>query len=125
MKKVFKIICGVVLVVSLGCATIPINPPTGCEDSKIYAIKPTFDIVMSVAVTAVHVLASTNPVQYKLAHESAQAAAALFLKEPISLSGLTDNLILNIMSPLLGLIPVDQVLSECDRKELSKWFLMV
>jgi hypothetical protein len=123
MKKLIGIICIVILSGFIGCATV--TPPAGCENSYIFKNKPTFDIIMSVAITGVHVLASTNPAQYKLAHESAQAAAALLLKEPVSLSGLTDNLIINIMSPLLGLIPVDQVLSECDRKELSKWFLMV
>jgi len=118
-------ICVLVMLVLIACTTVPTQRPVGCEDSYIYANKSTIDLVMSVAVMGVHALATTNPAYYRMAHESAQAAAALLRHQPISLSGLTNNLIVNILSPLLGLIPIDKVLSQCDRTYLSDFLLMI
>lgn len=123
-QSLVVLIC-VASILSFGCQSVVSNPPAGCENSKIYANKATIDLVLSVVVAGACALANTNPAYYRMAHESAQAAASLLRQQPISLSGLTDNLLINILSPLLGLIPVDQILSQCDRNYLADYLEMI
>jgi hypothetical protein len=115
MKKNYAVMFVILaMVVVFGCATTG-TPPADCPDSVIWKNKQVFDVTMSVAITGFHVLAATKPEIYKLAHESAQAAAALLRSQPVSLGVLTDNVIVNMLSPLLGLIPMDKILCSYDR----------
>ena len=80
---------------------------------------------MQAAVIGVHVLALKEPGMYQMAHDAAQAAAALLKSQPVSLAALTDNSLVVLLTPLLGLIPMDEILSQCDRDYLAGYLLQV
>ena len=120
-----QLLCCFLLLMVTSCATIRTPIPVGCGQSYIYANKGVLDVVMSVVVQGVHALVIVNPTYYQRAHESAQVAAALLRQQPISLSKLTDSQIVNILSPLFGLIPIDAILDQCDRDYLADYLLMM
>jgi hypothetical protein len=123
--KMKKLIILISMFAFIGCATTTTKPPVGCEDSKIYANKQVIDTALTIAVTGIHAMAIVQPQYYTMAHEAAQKAAALLQSKPISLDGLIDNKLMDFFIPLLGLIPINSILSECDRTYLANNLLRI
>ncbi len=120
--------CILSVFLAIGCLTtmaVQQPAPTGCEASLIYKNKVVIDTVLTVAIAAVHVAAAERPAWYGLVHAAAVEAAALLKKQPVTLMDITKNPYLNVLAPLLGLLPVDQVLSECDRLYLAAYLLQL
>jgi hypothetical protein len=127
-KFVLVYFMAMVLLVTLGlvrCSSTPTTPTAGCENSVLYKHKNVLDVALPAAVIGLHVMQAYQPQYYVLAHAAAQQAAALLASKPVSLQEMTNDKIIILLTPLLGLIPVDQILDKCDRDYLIAYLLMV
>ena len=128
MKLKILATCLLAVFLTVGCqttGTVQQPPPAGCETSLIYKNKVVIDTVLTVAIMAVHVAAAERPAWYTLTSAAAKEAAALLKKQSVTLMEITQNPYLNVLTPLLGLLPMDQLLSECDRNYLAAMLLQV
>ena len=120
--------CIISVFLAIGCATtgsVQQPPPAGCEGSWLWTNQTTTNLLLSVAVTGLHVMSVEKPAYYTLAHNAAKEAAALLRKQPVSLSAFSNNPYLVIFAPLTGLIPVDKVLCPWEREYLASFLDMV
>jgi hypothetical protein len=128
MKLKILAICLLAVFLSVGCqttGTVQQPPPAGCDGSWLYANQTTTNLLLSVAVTGLHVMSAEKPAYYTLAHAAAKEAAALLRKQPVTLSAFSNNPYLVIFAPLSGLIPVDRVLCPWEREYLASFLDMV
>jgi hypothetical protein len=123
MKKSIVILACLMV---FGCVTTKVNNnvvPDGCKITV--EMKKTTDIVLPIAVTGIKSMALVKPDYYALAHLAAIQMAALLRSQPVSLKDLTSNKLLDFYTPLLGLLPMDQVLCKEDREYLANYLLMI
>jgi hypothetical protein len=126
-KQAASMLMVLAMVATLGCVTpqTTTTPPPGCEGSWLFANQPTVNLILSVAVTGLHVMSTEKPAYYVLASASAKQLAALLREKPVSLAEFSLNPYLTAFAPLFALIPVDRVLCPWEREYLAAYFEMV
>lgn len=124
MKK-FLTILMMVSFLLIGCTTVKTNSTVAEENCFIYNNQTVCNLVMWAIVAGSKVLAAERPDYYILVQKSAQVTASLLKSKPVSLKSLTDDKIINLLSPLLSMIPDDAVLCEWDRNYIADHLLMI